>query len=87
MPTRNIVLTDHHAEFIERPVASGEVLLKGLRLVENRESEEKACLTALREAACVGIADVEGGRVRDFQSIVDLRTHLNGLALARVRAR
>lgn len=96
MPTRNIVLTDHQAEFIERLVASGryqnasEVLREGLRLVESRESEEKARLKALREAARVGIADVESGRVRDFRSTADLRAHLNSLAdraVSRVRTR
>lgn len=48
---------DHQAEFVEKVVASGryqngsEVLREGLRLVENREPEEKARLKALREAA------------------------------------
>ena len=40
MPTRNVVLTDHQAEFVERLVMSGryqnasEVLREGLRLIE-----------------------------------------------------
>jgi antitoxin ParD1/3/4 len=48
MPTRNVVLTDYQAELVERLVASGryqnasEVLREGLRLVESRETEEKA---------------------------------------------
>lgn len=42
MPTRNVVLTDHQAHFVEQLVASGryqnasEVLREGLRLVERR---------------------------------------------------
>ena len=56
MPTRNVVLTDYQADFVEKLVASGryqnasEVLRDGLRLVENREADEKARLKALREA-------------------------------------
>lgn len=45
MPTRNIVLTDQQAQFVEQMVASGryqnasEVLREGLRLVYEREKE------------------------------------------------
>lgn len=82
MPTRNVVLTDHQAELIERLVASGryqnasEVLREGLRLVESRETEEKARLKALREAARIGIADIEAGRHRSFDSAATLERHL-----------
>jgi len=86
MPTRNIVLTDHQEELLERLVASGryqnasEVLREGLRLVEDREAEEKARLKALREAARVGVEDIEAGRSRDFNSTAELRAHLDSLA-------
>ena len=82
MPTRNVVLTDHQADLVERLVASGryqnvsEVLREGLRLVESREAEEKARLKALREAAQVGIADIEAGRFRSFQSPETLNRYL-----------
>ena len=42
MPTRNVVLTDHQAQFVEQLVNTGryqnasEVLREGLRLVERR---------------------------------------------------
>ena len=68
MPTRNVVLTDHQAALVERLVDSGryqnasEVLREGLRLVEDREAEDKARLKALREAARIGIADLDAGR-------------------------
>ncbi len=45
MPTRNVVLTDHLAEVVDRLVASGryqnasEVIRAGLRLVEEEEAE------------------------------------------------
>ncbi len=82
MPTRNVVLTSHQASFLERLVASGqyqnasEVLREGLRLVERREAEDSARLLALKEAAAMGIADVEAGRFRSFDTPDALRAHL-----------
>jgi antitoxin ParD1/3/4 len=86
MPTRNVVLTEHQALLLEKLVASGryqnasEVLREGLRLVENRAAEEKARLKALREAARIGIADIESGRYRTFGSAAELDRHLGSLA-------
>jgi len=82
MPTRNIVLTSHQTHFVERLVTSGryqnasEVLREGLRLVERRESEDDLRLTALREAARIGIADIEAGACRSFDSAQALGQHL-----------
>ena len=96
MPTRNVVLTEYQAELVERLVSSGryqnasEVLREGLRLVENQEEEAKARLKALREAAREGIADVEAGRYRTFESPTKLRDHLGTLrddVLSRKRKR
>jgi antitoxin ParD1/3/4 len=45
MPTRNVVMTEHHESVIEALVSSGryqnasEVLREGLRLVEAREAQ------------------------------------------------
>src|SRR5262249_38365212 len=85
MPTRNVVLTEHQAELLERLVSSGryqnasEVLREGLRLVEHQEAEAKARLKALGEAARLGIADMEAGRYRKFDSPAGLRNHLTSL--------
>lgn len=96
MPTRNVVLTEHQAELIEELVGSGryqnasEVLREGLRLVESREKEAHARLQALREAARVGIEDLESGRYQEFDSAGALRKHLDELgdeALGRRNAR
>jgi antitoxin ParD1/3/4 len=82
MPTRNVVLTAYQTDLVEKLVASGryqnasEVLRDGLRLVENREAEEKARLRALREAARIGSADIDAGRFRSFESPADLNRHL-----------
>jgi len=86
MPTRNVVLTEHQAAFVEQLVESGryqnasEVLREGLRLIENREAEEKARLKALRDAARLGVEDIEAGRFRSFQSSKALSRHVTSLA-------
>ncbi len=86
MPTRNVVLTDHQARLVDRLVSSGryqnasEVLREGLRMVEDREAEDNARLHALREAASVGISDIETGRFRSFESPDALNRHLTAIA-------
>jgi len=49
-------------------------------MIERRESEESARLAALREAARIGIADIEAGRVRAFDASDVLDRHLSSLA-------
>jgi antitoxin ParD1/3/4 len=86
MPTRNVVLTEQQTAMIERLVRSGryqnasEVLRDGLRLVQQREAEDKARLLALREAAKVGLEDFAAGRYRSFADGDSLRRHLAGRA-------
>jgi antitoxin ParD1/3/4 len=86
MPTRNVVLTDRQAELVEKLVESGryqngsEVLREGLRLLEQREAEDRAKLKALREAAKTGLDAIAAGRYRDFDSDESLSKHLDGLA-------
>jgi antitoxin ParD1/3/4 len=71
MPTRNVVLTDHHEKIVTDLVRSGryqnasEVLREGLRLVEAREAREATKLKSLQEAARLGFADLDEGRYRD----------------------
>ncbi len=86
MPTRNVVLTDRQAKIIERLVSSGryqnasEVLREGIRRIERQEAEDKARLKALREAARIGIADIEAGHLRTFEAAEPLRRHLAAVA-------
>ncbi|MDD5241064.1 MAG: type II toxin-antitoxin system ParD family antitoxin [Sulfuricella sp.] len=86
MPTRNVVLTNHQASFVEDLVTSGryqnasEVLREGLRLIEQREVEDAARLEALRKAADAGLADIEAGRFMAFDSPLSLRTHMASMA-------
>jgi antitoxin ParD1/3/4 len=90
MPTRNVVLTDHQAALVEQLVQSGryqnasEVLREGLRMVEQRDTEDAYRLAALRKAAQEGIADIDAGRFKTFESKQGLRDHLQGIA-AKVR--
>lgn len=85
MPTRNVVLTDRQAELVERLVAEGryqnasEVMREGLRLIEDKEERARAQLKALREAARVGIADIENGRYRTFENAAEVTRHLEAL--------
>ena len=86
MPTRNVVLTEHQTDFVEQLVTSGryqnasEVLREGLRLIERRESEDDMRLAALRKAARIGIADIDSGAFRSFDSADALGKHLATLA-------
>ena len=85
MPTRNVVLTDHQATMVEQLVGSGryqnasEVLREGLRLLENRDQDERVRLAALRDAGQLGIADVAAGRYSTFDSSDALAQHLAAL--------
>lgn len=86
MPTRNVVLTKQQQDLIEALVESGryqnasEVLRDGLRLVEQREAENASKLKALRQAARVGIAAIDRGEFKEFETAEELQTFLNDLA-------
>lgn len=86
MPTRNVVLTDRQAAMVTRLVGSGryqnasEVIREGLRLVERREIEDDARLSALREAVDIGVTDIDEGRYREFDTAESLRDHLSAMA-------
>lgn len=88
MPTRNVVLTNYQASFVERLVNTGryqnasEVLREGLRMVEQREAEDASRLEALRNAVMVGIADFEQGRYASFETGAQLRAHLASKTIA-----
>jgi antitoxin ParD1/3/4 len=93
MRTRNVVITDHQAEMIEELVESGryqnasEVLRDGLRLVAERETENKARLKALRAAIQVGIDDIERGRYLRFETPEAIRKFAEATVKSAVRRR
>ena len=78
MLTRNVNLTEHFHDFIETGISSGrfsnasEVVREGLRLLEQREAEDRAKLEWLRAAAQDGFDAIEGGHGMAFHSIDDL---------------
>lgn len=82
MPTRNIVLTPHHASFVEQLVSSGRYQNAGevLRLIEQREAEDASRLDALRNAVQAGVADFDAGRFTTFESPDALGAHLKSVA-------
>ena len=86
MPTRNVVLTNHQASYVESFVSieryqnASEVLRDGLRLVEQRENEDASRLDALRSAVRVGLADFDAGRLAVFDSPDALSAHLKSVA-------
>jgi antitoxin ParD1/3/4 len=95
MPTRNVNLTEHLDSFIEVGITSGrfsnasEVVREGLRLLEQREQEDKAKIDWLRAAAKEGFADIERGdyvTLRSGQEIDDLIDQLGVEASAELAA-
>ena len=80
MPTRNVNLTKHFDKFVEDGVVSGrfgnasEVVREGLRLLEQREKEEKAWLKYVAEAAKEGIDDIERGDYITIESSEQLKS-------------
>ncbi len=95
MPTRNVNLTEHFDDFIESGVTSGrfsnasEVVREGLRLLEQREAEDKAKLEWLRSAAQAGFSELDRGEALVSESMDDLATFVHDesekLAAGRVK--
>jgi len=86
MPTRNIRLTDEQDAFVERLVKSGEyqnaseAVRDGLRALQRRRREDALKLKALRRAAREGIAALERGEFKTFDSAKDLKDYLRSLS-------
>lgn len=94
MPTRNISLTAEQDMFVEEMVRSGtyqnasEMVRDALRGLRQRHREDALRLEALREAARIGGAALDGGDHKDFATVEDLRAHLpRHLGKASVRRR
>jgi len=68
MPTRNVNLTDHFDRFIDDGVTSGrfssasEVVREGLRLLEQREQEDRAKLNGSARPPSRGSMRLIGAR-------------------------
>ena len=74
MPTRNIDLTEHFERFVEAGITSGrfsnasEVVREGLRLLQQREQEDRARIEWLRAAAKEGFDAADRGDYVAFDS-------------------
>jgi antitoxin ParD1/3/4 len=83
MPTRNVNLTEHFDRFIESGVTSGrfsnasEVVREGLRLLEQREREDKAKIEWLRGAAKEGFDAADRGDYVTLNSEEELGSFLD----------
>ena len=89
MPTRNVFLTEHLDSFIASGIEAGqysnasEVVREGLRLLEQRQAEDRAKVEWLRGAAQEGIDAVERGEYVTLNSPEAISNHLRGLRAAR----
>ena len=74
MPTRNVVITEHQAAFVQQMVDSGqflnadEVLSESIRLMEAIQNNPEGKLAALRAAIQQGIDSIEAGHFTEFES-------------------
>ncbi len=83
MPTRNVNLTEHFDRFIATGIKTGrfsnasEVVREGLRLLEQREKEDKAKLAWLRGAAKEGFDQLDRGDYVTLNSEEELDAFLD----------
>ena len=83
MQTRNVNLTEHLDRFIEAGISSGsfsnasEVVREGLRLLEQREQEDKAKLEWLRAAAKEGFDQLDRGEGTEFESMDEFDAYVD----------
>ncbi len=82
MPTRNVFLSEHLDSFIASGIEEGrysnasEVVREGLRLLQQRDAEDRAKLEWLRGAVQEGIDELERGQGLEFASVEDLAGHI-----------
>ena len=74
MSTRNVVITEHQAAFVQQMVDSGrflnadEVLSESIRLMETIQNNPEGKLAALRAAIQQGIDAIDAGHFTEFES-------------------
>jgi len=89
MPTRNIHLTEHFDSLIDTGIESGqfsnasEVVREGLRLLEQRQQEDKARIEWLRGAAQEGIDAIERGDYTTLRSRAEISSFVRSAGSAR----
>jgi len=85
MPARNVTLTEHFDRFIEAGIDSGrfsdasEIVREGLRLLEEREQDERVKLEWLRAAAKEGFDALERGDFTELRSDTELTSFMEAI--------
>jgi len=85
MTTKNISLTEHYSELVDTLVASGkyknasEVVREGLRLLEQRTTEDNHRLELLRQLATEGFRQLDQGEGVGLQTSGQIATHISKL--------
>lgn len=85
MPSRNVDLTEHLDHFIESGIESGrfrdasDVVREGLRLLEQRESEDQARIGWLRSAAQQAFGQIDRGEGDAFHSMEEFGSYIDQL--------
>ena len=93
MPTRTVHLTEHFDTLITAGIESGqfsnasEIVREGLRLLEQRQAEDKAKIEWLRGAVQEGLDAIERGEYVTLCSPEEITRHLCGLRGTRWSAR
>jgi antitoxin ParD1/3/4 len=89
MPTRNVHLTEHFDNLIAIGIESGqfsnasEVVREGLRLLEQRQQEDKAKIEWLRGAAQEGIDAIERGDYTTVRSRAEISSFVRSAGSTR----
>jgi len=85
MPIRSVHLTEHFDEFIESGIDSGrfsdasEIVREGLRLLEEREQDERVKLKWLRAAAKEGFVALNGAAFTEITSEAELASFMESI--------
>jgi antitoxin ParD1/3/4 len=85
MPSRNVFLSDQFETFITSGIEEGrysnasEVVREGLRLLQQRDAEDRARIEWLRGAVQEGIDAMERGDYVTLNSPQEIKDHIRGL--------
>lgn len=85
MTTKNISLTEHYSELVETLVASGryknasEVVREGLRLLEQRTSEDEHRIELLQQLASEGFRELDQGEGVGLKTSGQIAAHISKL--------
>jgi antitoxin ParD1/3/4 len=94
MPTRNINLTEHFNDFVDRQISTGrysnasEMVRHALHLLEEQEHEREAKLNALRQAAKRGFDEIDQGQgimIKNKKALLRLVKDVQTEALGKTR--